>query len=70
MKRGVTKKRPDRIPPGTDCETSGNTTHGSGWIVQVRPTSEAARHFRFGYLSPLAPRGVRGQNGNLGGAPM
>jgi hypothetical protein len=34
-----------------------NPTHGSRWIVQVRPTTEAARPFGFGYLSPLAPRG-------------
>ena len=34
---------------------SWNPTHGSGWIVQVRPTTEAARPF--GYLSLLAPRG-------------
>src|SRR6266705_2685519 len=27
-----------RIPHQRLCEDSGNTTHGSGWIVQVRPT--------------------------------
>ena len=48
---------------------SWNPTHGSGWIVQVRPTTEAARPFGFGCLSPPHREGER-QNGNLGCAPM
>ena len=29
------------------CENSGNTTHGSGWIVQGQPTQGHARDSRF-----------------------
>jgi hypothetical protein len=50
-------------------EETDNTTHGSGWIVQVRPTTEAPRPHPFCYLSPLAPRGERRQNG-ISGAPL
>jgi len=52
------------------CEDSGNTTHGSGWIVQVRPTTEAARPLGFGYLSPLASRGEREGKTGISDAPL
>jgi hypothetical protein len=60
---GVTCANPAH---GRDRENSPNTTHGSGWIVQVQPTTEAARSLRFWLsLSPRAARGERGQTGNL-----
>ncbi len=51
---------------------AGNTTHGSGWMVQAQPTKRAARPLLFLLsFSPLAPRGREGvgKRGSLG-APL
>jgi len=58
-------------PTASQRENSGNTTHGSGWIVQARPTKRAARPFVFCYIS-LSPRAARGERGKPGipGVPL
>ena len=43
------------------CENPGNTTHGSGWMVQAQPTKRAARHFVF-YISLPSRRERREEN--------
>src|SRR5438477_9025860 len=50
-------------------ENSGNPTHGSGWIVQVRPTIEAARPSGSVISLPSRREGRETKNGNLGCAP-
>jgi hypothetical protein len=50
-------------------ENPGNTTHGSGWMVQVQPTRRRPAPSVL-VISPLAARGERVQNGNLPCAPM
>ncbi|HLF84655.1 MAG TPA: hypothetical protein VI837_10815, partial [Blastocatellia bacterium] len=44
----------EREPPRGKrlCENSCNTTHGSGWMVQVLPTQGRTQESRFSLLSP------------------
>ncbi len=56
-----------KYPRESQCEKSGNTTHGSGWIVQVRPTQGRTWDSRFSYL--LLPRAARGDGNKTRGAP-
>src|SRR5882672_9600449 len=44
-------------PRETLVKTSGNSTHGSGWLVQVQPTKGGARPFCFVHFLPRAARG-------------
>src|SRR6266404_4250879 len=48
----------------------GNTTHGSGWIVQVQPTKGGARPFCFVHFLPRATRGGRRGKTGIPGAPL
>jgi len=41
------------------CEKSGNTTHGSGWIVQVQSTQRRTRDSRFSLFFLPSRRGER-----------
>ena len=46
--------------PPEDLRRVGNTTHGSGWIVQAQPTERADRPFVLCFsLSPRAAKGER-----------
>ena len=48
---------PDFAYPPLACENSRNTSHGSGWIVQVRPTTGLG--VLSGFLSPSRREGER-----------